>query len=66
MGILLHKMAIVCKWRAMTVYTNKKIIPMRGEAATGLTVASPRASVAMAATYQANIPPFEIPASVKG
>ena len=38
-----------------------KFVPMRGEAATGLIVASPRASVAIAATYQANIPPLEIP-----
>ena len=44
----------------MYIYKNYKL-PIRGEAAIGLTVASPSPSVAMAATYQANIPPLEIP-----
>ena len=42
------------------IYKNYKL-PIRGEAAIGLTVASPSPSVAMAATYQANMPPLEIP-----
>ena len=44
----------------MYIYENYKL-PIRGEAAIGFTVASPSPSVAMAATYQANIPPLEIP-----
>ena len=44
----------------MYIYKNYKL-PIRGEAATGFTVASPSPSVAMAATYQANMPPLEIP-----
>ena len=42
------------------IYKNYKL-PIRGEAAIGFTVASPSPSVAMAATYQANMPPLEIP-----
>ena len=44
----------------MYIYENYKL-PIRGEAAIGFTVASPSPSVAMAATYQANMPPLEIP-----